>query len=106
MITVSDLCYSYIKKPFVENVNFNVGRGEIFGFLDPSGAGKSIIQKVLTELNTHYQGSIKVAGTDIKERTSKFHEITGATYIFPSAHGTSVISLSHFSFGFVALKSC
>ena len=33
MIEVNKLCFSYTNKPFVENVSFHVGRGEIFGFL-------------------------------------------------------------------------
>lgn len=52
MIDVKKLYFSYIEKPFVEDVSFHVGRGEIFGFLGSSGAGKSTIQKVLTGLNT------------------------------------------------------
>ena len=33
MIDVKKLYFSYTDKPFVENVSFHVGRGEIFGFL-------------------------------------------------------------------------
>ena len=40
MIDVKKLYFSYTEKPFVEDVSFHVGRGEIFGFLGPSGAGK------------------------------------------------------------------
>jgi fluoroquinolone transport system ATP-binding protein len=39
MIHVQNLCYSYTKEPFIRNMSFNVERGEIFGFLGPSGAG-------------------------------------------------------------------
>ena len=70
MIDVKKLYFSYTEKPFVEDVSFHVGRGEIFGFLGPSGAGKSTIQKVLTGLNTRYKGSVKVAGTEIRDRKS------------------------------------
>ena len=37
MIKVQNLSYSYTKKPFIENMNFSVEKGEIFGFLGPSG---------------------------------------------------------------------
>ena len=37
MIDVKKLYFSYTDKPFVENVSFHVGKGEIFGFLGPSG---------------------------------------------------------------------
>ena len=86
MITVSDLCFSYTNKPFVENVSFEVGQGEVFGFLGPSGAGKSTIQKVLTGLNTRYKGSVKVAGTEIRERTNRFYENIGVDFEFSTCY--------------------
>ena len=82
MIDVKKLYFSYTDKPFVENVSFHVGKGEIFGFLGPSGAGKSTIQKVLTGLNTKYKGSVKVAGTEIRERTNRFYENIGVDFEF------------------------
>jgi len=42
MLTVQNLSFSYSKKPFIENMDFHVDTGEIFGFLGPSGAGKTI----------------------------------------------------------------
>ncbi len=86
MIEVNKLCFSYTSKPFVENVSFHVGQGEIFGFLGPSGAGKSTIQKVLTGLNTKYKGSVKVAGTEIRERTAGFYECIGVDFEFSTCY--------------------
>jgi fluoroquinolone transport system ATP-binding protein len=40
MISVKDLRFSYTNRPFIENMSFDVKKGEIFGFLGPSGAGK------------------------------------------------------------------
>ena len=67
-------------------MNFHVGRGEIFGFLGPSGAGKSTIQKVLTGLNTKYKGSVKVVGTEIRERTNRFYENIGVDFEFSTCY--------------------
>ena len=86
MIDVKKLYFSYTDKPFVENVSFHVGRGEIFGFLGPSGAGKSTIQKILTGLNTSYKGSVKVAGTEIRERTNRFYENIGVDFEFSTCY--------------------
>ncbi|GAA6420005.1 ABC transporter ATP-binding protein [[Clostridium] innocuum] len=86
MIDVKKLYFSYTDKPFVENVSFHVGRGEIFGFLGPSGAGKSTIQKVLTGLNTRYKGSVKVAGTEIREHTNQFYENIGVDFEFSTCY--------------------
>ena len=86
MIDVKKLYFSYTDKPFVENVSFHVGRGEIFGFLGPSGAGKSTIQKILTGLNTSYKGSVKVAGTEIREHTNQFYENIGVDFEFSTCY--------------------
>ena len=86
MIDVKRLYFSYTDKPFVENVSFHVGRGEIFGFLGPSGAGKSTIQKILTGLNTSYKGSVKVAGTEIREHTNRFYENIGVDFEFSTCY--------------------
>jgi ABC-2 type transport system ATP-binding protein len=49
----------------VDNVNFSVGRGEIFGFLGPNGAGKSTTIRMLCGLLTPTSGSASVAGFDL-----------------------------------------
>ncbi|WP_330669072.1 hypothetical protein [Clostridioides difficile] len=45
MIKVDDLSFSYTDKNFLQNINFEVGKGEILGFLGPSG-NNILVQKV------------------------------------------------------------
>ncbi len=59
-----------VRKDFKEtvalkNVTFNVEEGEIFGFLGPSGAGKTTIIKLLTSQLIQTSGEIKVFGKDV-----------------------------------------
>lgn len=86
MIKVKDLTFSYNNKPFIENVNFEVQKGEIFGFLGPSGAGKSTLQKILTGLITDYQGSAMVNGQESKKHDQHFYEKIGVDFEFPSLY--------------------
>lgn len=86
MIAINNLSFSYTKKPFVENVTFNVGKGEIFGFLGPSGAGKSTIQKILIGMITFYSGSVKVNNIEVKNHTNKFYEKLGIDFEYPSLY--------------------
>lgn len=86
MIKVNDLAFSYTKKPFMENINFEVKQGEIFGFLGPSGAGKSTLQKILTGLLTAYKGEVQVNGDQVKHRTNQFYENIGVDFEFPSLY--------------------
>ena len=52
MIDVKGLVFTYpaAKEPAVNDLEFSVGDGEIFGFLGPNGAGKSTTQRVLIGL--------------------------------------------------------
>ncbi|MFQ5455531.1 MAG: ATP-binding cassette domain-containing protein [Nitrospirota bacterium] len=49
----------------VDNLSFNVEKGEIFGFLGPNGAGKSSTIKMLTTLSLPTSGRAFVGGYDI-----------------------------------------
>ena len=86
MIQVSNLSFSYTKKPFISDMTFSVSKGEIFGFLGPSGAGKSTLQKILIGMLTTYQGSVRVNGTECKERTKTFYEDIGVDFEFSTMY--------------------
>jgi len=49
----------------VDQVDLEIGRGEIYGFLGPNGAGKSTIVRVLCTLLAPSAGSASVAGYDV-----------------------------------------
>ncbi len=69
MIKVSGLYHSYNKdKAYaVDNVNFEIAKGEIFGFLGPSGAGKSTTQGVITGLLELQNGEVTVGDYNVKD---------------------------------------
>lgn len=78
MISVKNLSHSYNKdgKLAINNISFNVEKGEIFGFLGPSGAGKSTTQGILTGLLKQQEGEVIVAGYDIKKvQNERFNKI-------------------------------
>ena len=84
VIEVHDLCFSYTKTPFLKDINFSVNRGEIFGFLGPSGAEKRTQKKVLTGLCTNYQGMARVLNIDSNKHGKDFYENIGVDFEFPS----------------------
>lgn len=86
MIKVKDINFSYTKQPFISGVSFEVGKGEILGFLGPSGSGKSTLQKILTGLLTSYTGSVIVDGIEVKNHKSSFYENIGVDFEFPSLY--------------------
>jgi ABC-2 type transport system ATP-binding protein len=61
----------------VDNVNFNVTKGEIFGFLGPNGAGKSTTIRMLCGLLEPTSGSASVGGRDIATQSEAIKEHIG-----------------------------
>ncbi len=67
MIQAQKLTMHYGPVVAVDNVSFEVPKGEIVGLLGPNGAGKSTTMKILTTYLYPTSGTAKVAGMDIKE---------------------------------------
>ena len=65
VIKVDNLSKQFGSFRAVDNISFEVGRGEIFGFLGANGAGKTTAMRILCGLSTPTSGSGKVAGFDI-----------------------------------------
>ena len=71
VITVSGLTKQYGEVQAVRGIDFEVARGETFGFLGPNGAGKTTTIKILCTLANATSGSARVAGHDTRtERDS------------------------------------
>jgi ABC-2 type transport system ATP-binding protein len=71
VITVSGLTKQYGEVQAVRGIDFEVTRGETFGFLGPNGAGKTTTIKILCTLANATSGTARVAGHDTRtERDS------------------------------------
>ena len=65
MIEVRNLTKRYVRNAAVDDISFDVARGEIVGFLGPNGAGKSTTMRILTGYLPATAGRATVAGYDI-----------------------------------------
>ncbi len=65
MIKISHLTKNYGSFCAVDDISFEVAKGEIVGFLGPNGAGKSTTMNMLTGYLSSTAGSIKVGGVDV-----------------------------------------
>ncbi|MBN1992509.1 MAG: ABC transporter ATP-binding protein, partial [Anaerolineae bacterium] len=61
----------------VNNISFEVPRGEIFGFLGPNGAGKTTTIRMLLGLLTPTAGSAKVIGFDVAKESERLRKRIG-----------------------------
>ena len=68
-IDVQNLTKHFGKFKAVDNINFTVEKGEIFGFLGANGAGKSTTIRMLCGILEPTGGSAKVGGYDINTQT-------------------------------------
>ena len=64
-IEVNNLTKYYGNFLAVDDINFTINKGEIFGFLGPNGAGKSTTQRMLTTLLTPSKGEIHILGHNL-----------------------------------------
>lgn len=89
MIKVSNLTYVYDKSDHkaVDDVSFEVEKGEVFGFLGPSGAGKSTTQGILTGLLPIQGGEGSVAGHDLRKISSGMFNSIGVSFEQSNVYG-------------------
>lgn len=61
----------------VDNITFEVEKGEIFGFLGANGAGKTTAMRMLCGLSKPTSGEAKIAGFDVYKETEKIKKSIG-----------------------------
>ena len=66
MIKVIDLTKYYGNFAAVRELNFQVERGQIYGFVGPNGAGKSTLVKIIMGILKPDSGSIRFQGKEIR----------------------------------------
>lgn len=75
VIDVRNIKHNFGEKVVLDNVNFQISKGEIFGLLGPSGAGKTTLIKILTgqlrpatgESTILEKESVKLTGNDYRK---------------------------------------
>ena len=77
IISVQNLMKKFGQFIANDKLNFEVYKGEIFGFLGANGAGKTTAIKILCGLSAPSSGDIKVAGFDVYKETNKIKRNIG-----------------------------
>ena len=77
IIEFNNISLSYGNRLILDNLNFKINEGQIFGMLGPNGVGKSTIFNLITGLINPGSGKIKINGHDVTQypvylRTKKF----------------------------------
>lgn len=66
-ISVQHIHKVYGKQKALDDLSFEIGKGELVGFLGPNGAGKSTMMKILTSYISSTEGVVKVCGFNVDE---------------------------------------
>ncbi len=77
MIEVKNLIKYFGPVMAVDRISFDVGRGEIVGFLGPIGAGKTTTMRILTGYLPATSGIAKVAGHDVMHESTQVRQNIG-----------------------------
>ncbi len=77
IIEFNNISLSYGNRLILDNLNFKINEGQIFGMLGPNGVGKSTIFNLITGLINPNNGKIKIMDQDVAKypiylRTKKF----------------------------------
>ena len=84
MIRVDNLVKKFGELTAVDNISFDVERGEIFAFLGPNGAGKTTTIKMLTTLLQPTSGSLELDGLDPTIHRDEVRKRFGVVFQDPS----------------------
>jgi len=77
IISVKNLSKKFGAFTAVNNISFEVYKGEIFGFLGANGAGKTTAMKMLIGISNPTSGEAKVAGFDVKTQSEMVKKSIG-----------------------------
>ena len=106
VIEVEELTKRFGNFYAVRNISFEVGKGEIFGFLGANGAGKTTAMKMLCGLWSPTSGKATVAGFDVFKQQNKIKENIGyMSQKFSLYEDLSVLENIRFFGGIYRLKN-
>lgn len=76
-IRISHLTKTFGTQTAVNNISFEVSKGEIVGFIGPNGAGKSTTMKIMTGYITDFEGAVEVNGYDVRSHAIEVKQSVG-----------------------------
>jgi ABC-2 type transport system ATP-binding protein len=92
VVEVHDLVRRFGKFVAVDRVSFVVKRGEIFGLLGPNGAGKTTTFRMLCGLLSASEGTLTVAGVDVRQNQASARQHLGYVAQKFSLYGQLTVS--------------
>ncbi len=76
-VNINEISKSYEGVKALDEISLSIGKGELFGFIGPDGAGKTTLIRILTSLLLPDTGKAKVEGFDVVKDYKKIRQIIG-----------------------------
>lgn len=80
ILSVSGFSYAYGETRAVDNITFEVRKGEIFSFLGPNGAGKTTVINTLITLLPMQEGEVTIAGNNLRTDRTGVRQAIGIVF--------------------------
>lgn len=98
-VEIRNLTKTIGSKTIVDNLTFDIPRGEVFGFLGPNGAGKTTTIRMMVGLISKSDGSVKINGIDVSTNFKLAMRHVGAIVENPEMYKffTGYQNLKHFA---------
>ena len=77
MIEVENLTRYYGSRRAINNLSFQIEKGEVVGFLGPNGAGKSTTMNIISCILPASNGTVKINGFDTFEQSLEIRKMIG-----------------------------
>ncbi|MBR5059829.1 MAG: ATP-binding cassette domain-containing protein [Clostridia bacterium] len=91
MIRIENLVKTYGKVVALDDVSFEVKKGEILGFLGPNGAGKSTAMNIITGYLAPTSGTVLVDGMDVADKPMEIRRMIGYLPEQPPLYGDMTV---------------
>jgi len=80
VLSVQRLSHSYGGLHAVDNISFDIKKGQVFSFLGPNGAGKTTTINLLITLLPIQQGKVTIAGYDVQTQKDQVRRSIGVVF--------------------------
>lgn len=91
-IEISDVTFRYENRTVLENINMNIPKASVFGFLGLNGAGKSTLIKIILGLLTPETGSVNIFGNNVVNKRMHALKSIGSFVEGPSLYPNMRVS--------------
>ena len=91
MLIVKQISKNFSALHALDNISFEMGKGDIIGLLGKNGAGKTTLMRILTSFITASSGTVTIDGDDINKHSLSIREKIGYLPEKPPLYGDMTV---------------